>query len=380
MRVVCWGTYDTGKPRNRILLRGMRENGFELYECHKHVWEGVEDKTQVQTLFSKVKFLMRWLFSYPGLIVRYLRLPKHDMVFVGYLGQLDVLILWPFAKLRGIPVCWDVFISLYDTIVRDRKLISKNNPLAWLIYCFEWLACRCCDIALMDTETHVDFLRQLYGLEKSKTGSVPVGAEPERFPLVDGENIQFPGARQNEATTILFYGQFIPLHGIETIIDAAYQLKGKPVKWIIIGQGQEKEKIRKLLEKRPLERLQWIEWVDYSELIQWIASADICLGIFGTSDKAGRVIPNKVYQILCSGKPLVTRDSSAIRELVPHDIPGVYLVKPGDAQELAKMISALVDKKENIIDQDALEDIRQAITPDAIGMKFKNLLSDLGYI
>jgi len=43
MRVVCWGTYDLGSARNRILLRGLREAGVELVEIHKDVWRGVED-------------------------------------------------------------------------------------------------------------------------------------------------------------------------------------------------------------------------------------------------------------------------------------------------------------------------------------------------
>ncbi len=58
-----------------------------------------------------------------------------------------------------------------------------------------------------------------------------------------------------------------------------------------------------------------IPWVDYDTLHQHIADADVCLGIFGTSAKAANAIPNKAYQILAVGRPLVTRDSPAIREL-----------------------------------------------------------------
>jgi hypothetical protein len=74
--------------------------------------------------------------------------------------------------------------------------------------------------------------------------------------------------------------------------------------------------------------------VDYADLKDRIAEADLCLGIFGTSDKAASVIPNKVFQILAVGRPLVTRISPAIRELL-EPVPGcVYLVRPGDAHAL----------------------------------------------
>ena len=41
-RLVFWGTYDLGKPRVRILLRGLRENGVDIIECHEPVWAGIE--------------------------------------------------------------------------------------------------------------------------------------------------------------------------------------------------------------------------------------------------------------------------------------------------------------------------------------------------
>jgi hypothetical protein len=100
MKIIAWGTYDLGKPRTRILMRGLRENGVNLEECHTDVWAGVEDKSQVSGFRNKLQLAFKWLLSYPGLIFRYLKAPEHDFVYVGYLGQLDVLVLWPFARLK----------------------------------------------------------------------------------------------------------------------------------------------------------------------------------------------------------------------------------------------------------------------------------------
>jgi glycosyltransferase involved in cell wall biosynthesis len=84
--------------------------------------------------------------------------------------------------------------------------------------------------------------------------------------------------------------------------------------------------------------------VPYEYLIDYICKADICLGIFGTSGKATRVIPNKVYQILAAGKPLVTGDTPAIRELL-RESPTVRLVTPGSPESLA---SAVLDLRKTI--------------------------------
>ena len=329
MRVVFWGTYDTGKPRVRILLRGLRENGVEVLECHKEVWGGVEDKSQIKGGLRKLLFLAKWLFAYPGLVWRYMRLPRHDAVVVGYLGQLDVLILWPFARLRSVPVALDAFLSLYNTVVEDRKLIGRGNPLAWLLWTWEWLACKAADLIFVDTSAHGTYFIDTFGVDKRKVKRAFVGAETERF------ESRRPDLRDPARPfTALFYGQFIPLHGIETVVRAAKLSEQTGIRWIIIGTGQESERIRDLVATLNPTNLEQVDWIPYADLIDWIQKADVCLGIFGDTEKAGRVIPNKVFQILAGGRPLITRDSEAIRELLPPGRKGVWLVTPSCPEEV----------------------------------------------
>ena len=53
--VVFWGTYDLGKPRNRIILEGLKGRGIEVMECHASVWDAVEDKGNVPVSVENVK-------------------------------------------------------------------------------------------------------------------------------------------------------------------------------------------------------------------------------------------------------------------------------------------------------------------------------------
>lgn len=362
MRAVFWGTFDLGKPRNRILLRGLREAGAEVTVCHREVWGGVEDKSRLSGL-RRLGFLLRWLLAYPGLIARYLRLPRHDAVLVGYLGQLDVLVLWPFARLRRVPVVWDAFLSLHDTVVEDRRLVSARHPLARLLFAWEWLACRAAARVVLDTRAHAEHFVRTFRLPPERVAAVFVGAEPEAFPTAPPA----PLPLGTGTVRVLFYGQLIPLHGVETILRAARAARKEDFEWTLIGTGQEEDLVRRMLDEEPLERLRWIPWVPYEDLARRIHEADVCLGIFGASGKAARVIPNKVFQILSAGRPLVTRDSPAIRELLEEG-PGVYLVPPADPGALLDALRRFREER-STLPSPLHTAARERFQPRAIGQE-----------
>lgn len=335
MRVIFWGTYDAGKPRTRILGEAIRSAGIDLAEIHFPVWAGVEDKSQVRGLWSRLRLLLRWMLAYPALMLRLARAPRPDLILVGYPGIVDVFIAWPIAKLRGVPLAWDVFLSIYDTVVEDRRLLVREGIAARLLRWIERAAMQRVDVMFMDTQAHARRIERLLELEDGRCDRVWVGVEDRHF-----TRAVEPAPRiGSEPLRVLFYGQFIPLHGIDTIIEAAALLRDEAVDWTLVGRGQEAPRIRAQLDAAGLPRVRWIDWVEYADLGRWIADADLCLGIFGTSGKAASVIPNKVFQIIAAGKPLVTRDSPAIRELLSPSTPCTYLVPAGDAAALAGAVS-----------------------------------------
>jgi glycosyltransferase involved in cell wall biosynthesis len=332
VRILYWGTYDVGKPRTRLLRDGLRSNGVTVDEIHSDLWRGIEDKSQVRGVTRKLRLLARWFFCYPRLLWLLCRVTRPDVLMVGFPGVLDMLLVAPIARIRGIPLAWDMFMSIYDTVVEDRKLLRPHRPPARVLHALEGFALRRADLVFLDTRAHAERVENLFRIERGTIGAVWVGAEATHFH--PREKSALPG----EQLIVLFYGQFIPLHGIETIIRAARLMRDEPVHWQLIGRGQEAPLIEVMLREDPLSRLQWDAWVDYAELPKRIADADICLGIFGTSEKAACVIPNKVFQIVAMGRPLITRDSSGMRELLTNTPPCSYLIPPHDAEALADAI------------------------------------------
>ena len=91
--------------------------------------------------------------------------------------------------------------------------------------------------------------------------------------------------------------------------------------------------------------MEWRAWVTYEQLPRELHRAGCALGIFGTSAKAARVIPNKVFQALACGTPVVTADTPAARELLEHE-SSALLVPAGDPEALASALRRLADGPE----------------------------------
>lgn len=330
LSVLLCGHYDLGKPRVRLMREALRSDSrLSVAERHRPHWERTRDKSRLSAA-GWLRHALRWLGGLPGLWRSYLSAPAHHVLIVGYPGAPDVLLLWPLARLRGARIVWDMFTSAYDTTVRDRRLLPRYHPLAAALYALEWLACRAADTVVLDTQTHAQAIARLFRCDAARFAVVPVGCEETVFtPL--------PARAPDGLFRVLFYGQLIPLHGLDVILEAARRCEDAATGWQIIGSGQEEARLRDPLPPC----VDWLPWVAYEELPYHIARADVCLGIFGDSEKAACVIPNKLYQALACGRPVITRDSPALRELPSEAREAVTRVPPGDAAALLEAVCRL---------------------------------------
>lgn len=363
MRVCYWGTYDRDSVRNRVLIAGLRQAGAQVRECHATVWRERQQRVAETARHGlSLRLLLRFGWAYAHLSARLLFMPRPDVVVVGYPGYTDVLVARPICWLRRVPLVLDAFLSIYETAVVDRALVSPGSLKARLLWHVERLACSLADLVLLDTEADCAFFRTTYG--RGRYARLWVGAEEP--PQV--ENI---GQRQGEGLDVLFVGTFIPLHGVEHILRAAAILQpiAPEVRITLIGSGQTYTAMQQLAKELALTNVIWgPAWLDAPQLAQRCTSADVLLGIFGASNKAQRVIPLKAFAALAYGRPLLTADTSGIREALQ---PGetAFLCPSGDPAALAVAILAIRDAPAQAAQVAAQGHAlyRQQFTPSAIG-------------
>jgi len=277
------------------------------------------------------------------------------------------------AKKQGVPLLFDPLISAYDKQLDERGKLNPARPRAKRLLAWEQSLFQRASRVLADTPVHADYFAQVLGVPEKNLAVVYVGAENARFKPE-------PLASRAEGGTLeaLFYGSFIPLQAPQVVVEAARLYQGPPVKWVLLGQGP----LRKLCEEnaKGLENVRFEDWLPYEKLPARIHRADILLGVFGTTPKAGRVIPNKVFQSLACGRPVVTRSADAYPEaLVAKENSGLVWTASGDAQSLADRVRDLASNPDKLhqLGKAAAETSRQYFSESVVRQQLSEALEVL---
>jgi glycosyltransferase involved in cell wall biosynthesis len=286
----------------------------DVVEHHVSVWEGRRDNWRAGLRAAlHVAAAEARLLAGP--------VPDADALIVGYPGHVDV----PVARLRahGRPIVFNPLVSLSDTLVSDRQRFEAGSPAARVLERIDRVAFDAADLVVADTHADREFFARL---TRTPVEVCFVGAE---------ERVFSPGWSPPPDFDVLFVGKLIPLQGVDLVLESARRLPG--LRFRLVGSGQ----LEPLLRHRPAN-VDHRPWIPYEELPAAFHQAGCALGIFGTTDKAQRVIPNKAFQALACGTPLVTADTPAARELLV-DGESALLVPPGDPDALAAAIGRLAD-------------------------------------
>ena len=258
-------------------------------------------------------------------------------------------------------------------MVFDRKAVKKRSFFAKLLKFIDKSACSLADIVLLDTNEHIKYFCSEFELDKGKFRRVWIGAD---------DSIFYPRqVNKNKKFTVIFHGKFIPLQGVEYIIKAAKLLEGKGsegIEFKIIGEGYNYSSMLDLASNLNVQNIEFLGYANYNRLPALLSKAHIGLGIFGSSDKARRVIPNKAYEILALGLPLLTGDSAAIRELL-EDKKDCVLCKIADEHSLAQSVLLLMkdSKLRKKIANGGYRTFKKNCSVEVIGKITKKILLEL---
>ena len=357
--VAYFGTYDPAYPRNAVLIAGLREHGVTVHEFQAPLPQLTA--AQMATPAGAARLAAGVAAAHLRLFAQHRRELDVDVVVVGYPGHFLVPFGRLLAALRHAPLVFDPLVSLWDTFAGDRGLVDAGGWKAAAVRSVDRVAFSLPRLVLADTWAHAAFFQEELGVPRRRVGVVPVGALPE--PRATGQARELaPG----EPLTVVQYGKWSPMHGADVVLEAAALLRHEPVRFTLVGEGQVSDELRAGIARRGLTNVEWPGEVAAAGLRDRVLAADVCLGVFGRSAKAARVVPNKVYDGLACGRPVVTADTPGARELL-QDGADALLVPAGDGAALAEAVRRLLDADlRRRLGEAALALYRRRLTPPAV--------------
>lgn len=318
MKVLYLNVHDESYPRNNRIRQYLMDAGHDVVMASR------------RTSTSYFRVLADTFLS--G--VRHGR--GVDAIVLSELSIKYSVAAWLAARCRRSLFVADAFVGWHETTIEDWGKYAGAGLRARGYLAVDRFAVRHSDLTLTDTVIRA---RRLHEWGAKHSLALPVGAPEWAGPASRLRNV-------GEPVSVLYYGNFIPLHGLEYVLRTIAALPTDRFQFTFIGDGEARPGIEQLARELDVHsRIRWLDGMTPAELREHIVAADVVLGIFGESPKARSVLANKVWQGLSVGRYVITRTSDALAELRP--VVGreqLIEVDPSDGRALERALQACADR------------------------------------
>jgi glycosyltransferase involved in cell wall biosynthesis len=283
---------------------------------------------------------------------------------------------WALARLKKslfifeVRDLWPAF-AIAVGVLRNRVLIRASEWLEGFLY-------RHADLVMVNSPGFSTHVKQ-HGAKQ--VALIPNGADISMFhPESDGSEFRYKhGLGRN------YIALYAGAHGLSNdlgiILEAAVLLKTRQdISIVLLGDGKDKPKLQAQASALGLDNLIFLPPVPKDEMDEALAAANACIAILKPVEMYKTVYPNKVFDYMAAGRPVILAIDGVIREVVEQAAGGIY-VAPGDSQAMANAIGYLADQPEKgrEMGRNARKHIEQyfdrTILADKLAELFQKLLS-----
>lgn len=254
---------------------------------------------------------------------------------ITYVPYPSVFLLWWLSwlprRMRP-PLIADAYISIWDSAVRDRGLVDSGRWSDRLLRWFEMRALRVADAVLVDTIANRDWMITEFGLAPGAIFAIPLAIDDEAL-------LALPPIQAGKPLHASFVGTFVPLHGIDVLIEAVKRAQDPDrMLFRFVGDGQEAPKVERAIAQGVAGFTWEKRWQSHDQIIAVLAQSDVSFGVFGGAAKASRVLPFKLYLALAAGRAVITQREFSLPEGVPAP---PFMTPRADPDDIATLLLAL---------------------------------------
>lgn len=298
---------------------------------HRTYAYGGYHRSFIHRVFSFLSFMFSSFFT--GL-----RVKDVDLVWGTSPPIFQGVTAWLLARCKRVPFLFEVrdlwpYFAIAVGVLKQPALIRLSEWLERFLY-------RRADAIVVNSPGYLEHVRSR---SAASVHLVPNGVDPGMFdPDSKGESF-----REEHGLTGQFVALYAGAHGmsndLDVVLDAAQRLLQRgDITIALLGDGKEKQQLQEQVARRGLTNVRFFDPVAKMRIPDALAAADACIAILKPIDAYKLTYPNKVFDYMAAGKPVLLAIDGVIREVVEQAGAGIF-VRPGDGEAMAKAIIALAD-------------------------------------
>ena len=251
------------------------------------------------------------------------------------------LTAWALARLKRVPFLFEVrdlwpAFAVAVGVLRQPILIKAAEWVEKFLYSHA-------DLVVVNSPGFIAYVKQR-GARKVEL--VPNGSDPEMF----AHQANGGSFRDQHNLAGKFIAMYAGAHGLSndlnTVLDAAaLLLDQEDISIVLVGAGKDKPVLVRRATDMGLTNVHFIPPIPKAQMAGALAAADICIAILKPIELYKTVYPNKVFDYMAAGRPVIMAIDGVIREVVEEAGAGIF-VPPGDGAKLAAAISQLAHNRQ----------------------------------
>jgi glycosyltransferase involved in cell wall biosynthesis len=245
---------------------------------------------------------------------------------------------WMTARLKRVPFLFEVR-DLWPAFAIQVGVL-KQPILIWASLKLERFLYRHADRVIVNSPGFIQHVRERGA---RRVDLIPNGADPDMFdPADNGEDF-----RRKNNLGHAFIAMYAGAHGLsndlQVVLDAAALLRDDPqIRIVFLGDGKEKHALVDRTYQEKLGNVLFLDPVPKNEMGQALAAADACIAILKPIPLYATTYPNKVFDYMAAGRPVILAIEGVIQQVVESCGAGIA-VPPGDPAAIAAAIRRLAD-------------------------------------
>jgi glycosyltransferase involved in cell wall biosynthesis len=358
-------SYLTGTP-NPFPLKTEAERDGALTILRASVY-GSHHKSFLDRLLAFLSFMFSSFFL--GLRVRHV-----DVVWGTSPPLFQGFTAWALARLKGAKFLFEVR-DLWPRFAIAVGVL-KNPLVIWLSEWLEHFLYRHADRVVVNSPGFTEYVTQRGA---QRVDLIPNGADASMFdPSDQGE--EFRRAHHlDDKFVVLYAGAHGMSNDLDLVLDAAHRLLNEPqIQIVLLGDGKEKPALQDRAASLGLHNVTFVPPVSKRATPAALAAADACLAILLPLEAYKTTYPNKVFDYMAAGRPVVLAIDGVIRSVVESAGCGLF-AQPGDPAALADAIRTLARDKTKTREMGLAgrKYLEQKFERAAIGDRLLRLLNEL---